>query len=236
MVLVRHTLLAAAVGACVVAGCGSAGSDHSSSGAASAAVTTKPAQQSPALKGDSTLNRIADHARVEGNAAAPLWVVEVSDFQCPFCREWHEQSYQAIKSQYVDAGKIRFAYINMPLSIHKNAWPAAEAAMCAAAQDKFWPMHDSLFATQSHWENDADPRSYLDSLAAVVGVAHDAYTACVTQHQMRPLIQADMDRATESGVVSTPTFLIGTAKIAGAQPLDQLRAVIDAQLAKAGAR
>jgi protein-disulfide isomerase len=236
MLLVRQTVLAVAVGACVVGGCGSTGSGHSSSEAASAAVTAKPAQQRPAPKGDSTLNRVADQARVQGSATAALWVVEVSDFQCPFCRQWHEQSYQAIKSQYVDPGKIRFAYINMPLSIHKNAWPAAEAAMCAASQDKFWPMHDSLFATQTHWENDADPRPYLDSLAAEVGVAHDAYAACVTQHVMRPLIQADMDRATESGVVSTPTFLIGTAKVLGAQPLDQLRSVIDAQLAKARAR
>lgn len=236
MLFVRYTVLAVAVGAYLVAGCGSSGSGRSSTESASAAVTTKPAQQSSSLKGDSTLNRIADHARVQGNAAAPLWVVEVSDFQCPFCREWQEESYQAIKSQYVDSGKIRFAYINMPLSIHKNAWPAAEAAMCAAAQDKFWPMHDSLFATQTHWENDADPHPYLDSLAAEVGVAHDAYSTCVTQHQMRPLIQADVDRATESGVQSTPTFLIGTEKILGAQPLDRLRSVIDAQLAKAGAR
>ena len=115
MLLVRQTVLAVAVGACVVGGCGSTGSGHSSSEAASAAVTAKPAQQRPAPKGDSTLNRVADHARVQGSATAALWVVEVSDFQCPFCRQWHEQSYQAIKSQYVDPGKIRFAYINMPL-------------------------------------------------------------------------------------------------------------------------
>lgn len=230
--LVRLTLLAALV---ALASCGSTGTDRPTA-QASTATPAPPPKQAQASKGDSTLNRVADHARVEGSATASLWVVEVSDFQCPFCREWHQQSYQAIKSEYVDTGKIRFAYINMPLSIHRNAWPAAEAAMCAAAQDKFWPMHDSLFATQSHWENEADPRPYLDSLAATVGVERGAYSACVSQHLMRPLIQADMDRATESGVTSTPTFLIGTQKIRGAQPLDQLRAVIDAQLAKAQSR
>lgn len=236
MVLVRLTLVAAAVGASAAAACGSSG-DHrasSSSATASAAIAYQPRGQ--AANVDTALNRAADHARIQGSPTAPLWVVEVSDFQCPFCREWHAQSYAAIKAQYIDTGKIRFAYINMPLSIHKNALAAAEAAMCTAAQNKFWPMHDSLFATQAHWENDANPHPYLDSLAADVGVAQGAYTTCVTQHQMRSLIQADMDRATESGVTATPTFIIGTTKIAGAQPLDQFRATIDAQLAKVKAQ
>ncbi len=236
MGLVRLTALATLVAACVVAGCGSSGSDRSSSVAASAAVAAQPPKSEPATKGDTALDRAADHARVQGNASAPLWVVEISDFQCPFCREWHDQSYAAIKSQYIDTGKIRFAYINYALSFPKNAWPAAEAAMCAAAEGKFWPMHDSLFASQPRWENAANPQPTLDSIAASVGVSRDAYTTCVTQHQMRALIQADVDRANESGVTATPTFIIGTAKITGAQPLDQFRAVVDAQLAKVTAQ
>jgi len=108
--------------------------------------------------------------------------------------------------------------------------------MCAAAQGKFWPMHDSLFASQSRWENAANPQPTLDSIAASLGVSHDAYTTCVSQHQMRALIQADVDRANESGVTATPTFIIGTAKITGAQPLDQFRSVVDAQLAKVKAQ
>src|SRR5919205_3448630 len=93
---------------------------------------------------DTTLNRIADHARVQGSDNAKLWVVEVSDFQCPYCKRWHAETYPAIKRDYVDAGKVRLAYVNFPLTGHKNAWPAAEAAMCAALQGKFWELHDSL--------------------------------------------------------------------------------------------
>ena len=234
MDLVKASALAAALAVCVSVGCGSSSSDRATPVSASAAVASRPT--TPAPKGDTALDRVADHARVEGSPTAPLRVIEISDFQCPFCREWHDQSYQAIKSEYVDTGKIRFAYINFPLSIHKNAWPAAEAAMCAAAQGKFWPMHDSLFASQPRWENLANPQPTLDSLAMGVGVSQDAYTKCVMQHQMRALIQGDMDRADESGVQATPTFIIGTAKISGAQPLDQFRAVIDAQLAKVKAQ
>ena len=235
MGLVRVTALATLIIAYAVAGCGSSAGDRSSASASVAAAAQPPAAE-PATQTDSALNRAADHARVQGSANAPLWVVEISDFQCPFCRAWHAESYAAIKSQYIDTGKIRFAYINYPLSIHKNAWPAAEAAMCAAAQGKFWPMHDALFALQSRWENAANPQPALDSIAASVGVSHDAYTTCVTQHQMRALIQADVDRANESGVTATPTFIVGTAKITGDQPLDQFRAVVDAQLAKVKAQ
>src|SRR5690242_2434534 len=116
MGLVRVTALATLVAACAVAGCGSSSSNRSSY--ASAAVAAQPPSSEPATKGDTALDRAADHARVQGSANAPLWVVEISDFQCPFCREWHDQSFQAIKSQYIDTGKIRFAYINYPLSIH----------------------------------------------------------------------------------------------------------------------
>ena len=102
---------------------------------------------------DTAMLRRADRARTMGNPAATVWVVEVSDFQCPYCRAWHDSSYAAIKKQYVDAGKVRLAYINFPLAMHKNALPAAQVAMCSAAQDKFWPMQDALFDSQAAWEH-----------------------------------------------------------------------------------
>lgn len=225
------TLLAALGAALASAACGAADS-HASRPAATSAGALATASTTPASDADTALNRVADRARVQGSDSAPLWVVEISDFQCPFCREWHDQSYAAIKKEYIDTGKIRFAYINFPLSIHRNAWPAAEAAMCAAAQNKFWPMHDSLFAAQDRWAAAPDPRPVLDSLALHVGVDSAAFTRCVTQDAMRDLIQADIDRATQSGVNSTPTFIIGTQMIEGAKPTDVFRSAIDAALKK----
>lgn len=186
--------------------------------------------------GDTTVERRADHGRIEGSASAPLWVVEVSDFQCPFCKRWHEETYPAIKREYVDAGKVRLAYINFPLSGHRNAWPAAEAAMCASAQGKFWPMHDALFATQERWEELANPGALFGSLATQVGVDTAAYRACVTRHETRAMIQADIDRAVEAGVNSTPSFLIGGTMVRGAQPPAVFRSVIDSALAAAATK
>src|SRR5688500_17464643 len=93
----------------------------------------------------------ADLARIQGSPTAPVWVIEVSDFQCPYCKQWHEQTYPKLRDEFVRTGKVRLAYINFPLAQHGNAQPAAEAAMCAGAQGKFWEMHDALFTNQAKW-------------------------------------------------------------------------------------
>jgi protein-disulfide isomerase len=226
--LLTLTLVAGA--AATIAAC--RGSNGARSTEARASTLATDSLRTPTT-GDTALIRQADHARIEGSATAPLWVVEVSDFQCPYCRQWHEATYPVIKKEYVDTGKIRLAYINFPLPGHQNAWPAAEAAMCAATQGKFWEMHDALFATQTEWERSGTPAAIFDSLATKVGVNLDPYHDCISKHAMRPLIQADVERATESGVNSTPTFLIGNTMIQGAQPASVFRETIDSALAKA---
>lgn len=213
-------MIAAIAAFAVVLAC----SKSSSASSSAASAGTSP---------DSALARRADQGRILGRATAPVWLVEVSDFQCPYCKQWHDQSYGEIKRAYVDSGKVRLAYVNFPLSIHRNAMPAAETAMCAAAQDKFWPMHDALFATQALWEKLAAPQPMFDSLASAAGVDMPAFHGCVSAHLMKPTIDADIDRATRAGVESTPTFLIGGTMVTGAQPLAIFRQVIDSALAHA---
>lgn len=195
-----------------------------------AAATRGTAQISAA---DSAMLKRADHARIEGSPTATVWLIEMSDFQCPFCRRWHEDTYPAIKRDYVDAGKIRIAYVNLPLSMHKNALNAARAAMCAAAQDRFWPMHDQLFQAQASWESLADPTAVFDTLAKRSGVDVTAMHACLASHVMDKLITADAERAHAAGASSTPTFMVpGQPQlIAGAEPLPLFRQALDAALA-----
>jgi protein-disulfide isomerase len=176
----------------------------------------------------------ADLARIAGNPAAKLWVVVVSDFQCPYCKQWHDDAYETFRRDYVETGKVRFAYINYPLNSHQNAWPAAQTAMCAAAQDKFWPMHEALFATQQQWEILSPPTPFLDSLARSLNLDMKRFTDCVSSGKMRGLIQADHDRALAAGATSTPTFIIGGKLVVGAIPLAEMRAAVDSALAQAG--
>ena len=192
------------------------------------AETTAVASRAPT---DSNITR-ADLARIQGSSTAPLWVIEVSDFQCPYCKQWHDQTYPQFLDQYVKTGKVRLAYVNFPLGIHAHAFPAAEAAMCAGAQNKFWPMHDGLFATQTRWENLPSPAPVFDSLAQSTGVDMKRWRDCVSSGKMRPLIEADHDRAQRAGASATPSFMIGDKLLAGAMPLDELQKAIDSAMVK----
>ena len=175
---------------------------------------------------DSNITR-ADLARIQGSAAAPVWVIEVSDFQCPYCKQWHDQTYAALRDQYVKTGRVRLAYVNFPLGSHIHAWPAAESAMCAGAQGKFWQMHDGLFDTQNRWESSGSPTAVFDSLAQSNGLDMGRWRDCVKSGVMKPLIEADHDRASTAGAVATPTFMIGDKILTGAQPIEELRKAID---------
>ena len=180
-----------------------------------------------------SLTAMADRARIRGAATAPVWLVEISDFQCPFCKQWHDETFAKIDQEYVKTGKVRMAYLNYPLTrIHKNAQLAAEAAMCAGAQGKFWELHNSLFATQTRWADAKTPIVVFDSLAKAAGVDLKRWDQCVTSHATAKLIELDRDRSTKAGVESTPTFFVGDRALAGAYPVDTFRVAIDQALAK----
>jgi protein-disulfide isomerase len=185
----------------------------------------------PASTPDTLVAR-ADAARIQGSPTAPVWVVEVSDFQCPFCKTWHDSVYRALRREFVTPGTVRLAYINYPLSNHANALPAAEAAMCAGAQDKFWEMHDGLFDTQDAWAHMPNAASVFDSVARVKGVDVAAMRRCIESGSTRALILADAERAQASGVQATPSFIIGGDVIVrGAEPIETFRRAIGQKLA-----
>lgn len=190
---------------------------------------------------DTAFLRLADQGRVEGSASAPVWMIIASDFQCPYCRIWHDSTYATLVRDYVQPGKVRLAYINFPLPMHPNAVPAAEAAMCASAQGKFWEMHSALFVAQETWSSQSDARPTFEGLAQKVGVDVPAWKRCMDAHTTMPLVQVDVERTRQSGVKSTPSFMILRGNtvvkaIAGAQPTADFRAALDEALAAAGTR
>ena len=173
----------------------------------------------------------ADSARIKGNTAASLWIVEISDFQCPYCRQWHDSTYGPLMRAYVETGKARFAYLNLPLPNHANAVPAAEAAMCAGLQGRFWEMHDALFENQSRWSASSNPWPVFEELAGAHTIDASALRACADSDVVLPLVQADASRAMNAGVQSTPTFLVGPVLLEGAYPFDAMKQVVDSLLA-----
>jgi len=219
----------------VAAGCSRPGattdkpSTTPAAGAAAGASTTIKTTGTPPRD---SISDAADKGRIMGDSSAKVWLIVASDFQCPFCKQWEDASFKGIVKDYVTTGRVRLAFLNMPLSIHPNALPAAEAAMCAAVQNKFWPMHDTLFASQAAWEVLPDPRPKLDSMTKALGVDMPSWRSCMAQHATLALIDADRDRARQAGVNSTPTFFVGSQILAGADA--NVRGALDSALKTSG--
>ena len=112
-------------------------------------------------------------ARTKGRPDAPVTIYEMSDFQCPYCRDFTLQTMPSLEREYIKSGKVRLTFINLPLTgMHRNAMAAAELAMCAARQGKFWLVHDRLFQRQPQWAELKDPNPYLLALADSAGANH----------------------------------------------------------------
>jgi protein-disulfide isomerase len=175
--------------------------------------------------------------RSKGSATAPIRVVEMSDFQCPWCRKFTVESADSLDREYVQTGKVRWIFINFPLTqIHPNAAAAAEMAMCAARRGKFWPMHDLLFRNQERWAPLQAPESYLLTLADSLRIPRDSILPCLREGQTRDLVQRDANTAARIGAQSTPTFLIEGILVGGAYPAEVFRHIIDSIYAERTAR
>jgi protein-disulfide isomerase len=200
--------------------------------AACSSSDSKPSQtdsaQPSASEPDSTVVARADRARITGDSTAPVWVVIVSDFQCPSCKFWHDQTFEAFKREFVQSGKVRLAYLHFPLPQHQHAQGTAELSMCAGAQGKFWEMHDAIFDAQKEWSQLPPQTTYFRSLAARTGLDTVAVARCVDSRMMQPIVDADRDKARAAVVGATPTFLIGnTERLEGAAPIEAFRAAIE---------
>ena len=159
-----------------------------------------------------------------GPADAPITIVEFSDFQCPFCRRFQQDTYKNLLNAY--PGKIRFVYRNLPLtSIHPDAFAAAVASRCANEQNAFWPYHDKLFSS------DQLGQAVYIQYATDLGLDETAFKECLASDRNNAFIQSDSDFATQLGISSTPTFFVNGLAIVGAQPIEVFKQVIDKELA-----
>jgi protein-disulfide isomerase len=169
----------------------------------------------------------------KGDPEAGLVVVEISDFQCPFCQRHSLETQPTLDDAYVDTGGILWAFKHLPLPIHPQAVDAAVAAECAGDQGAFWPMHDLLFATVDRWAVETSG-SILTELASELGLDAAGFSACLESRAALERVLSDSSDL--SGIVaSTPTFIIlqdGRARvIEGAQPLADFQAFFNEVLA-----
>jgi protein-disulfide isomerase len=163
---------------------------------------TSPPRSAPTRAMPPTPVPLAD-SPILGRADAPLAIIEFSDYECPFCAQFHSKTFPLIRASHIDSGKALFALRHLPLERHRFALEAAKAAECAFRQGRFWPFHEELFRLPLA----LDPLS-LRSKAAAVGVESAAFESCWTS-DIQGRIERDIELAREIGVRSTPSFLIG---------------------------
>lgn len=162
---------------------------------------------------------------VKGNPNAKVTIVEFSDYECPFCSRVEPTIAQLLKDYPND---VRVAFINNPLPFHKNAMPAAKAAVAAFKQGKAWEMHDALFANQK-----ALTPEFFKAKAAELGLDAARFEADMNSPETQQFIDKGMNDGKPHGVSGTPSFLINGRLLVGAQPVDAFKKVIDEEIARA---
>ncbi len=198
-------------------------------------IAPQPVQQPAQPSAPQIIKVSLDDDPFKGNADAPVTIIEFSDFQCPFCLRFYEQTLPAIIENYVDTGKVKFVYRDLPLdSIHPNARPVHIAAECADEQGKFWGYHDMLFDNQSEWGRlpAADLQSTLTQYASDLGLESASFEACLESDAIADEVNKDALDAARYGATGTPAFFIGNEKdgfvrITGAQPFSAFQLQID---------
>lgn len=162
-----------------------------------------------------------------GNPEAPVTLVEFSDFQCPFCARYANDTFPQIKREYVDTGKVRVVFKHFPLPFHNFAQKAAEAAECAKEQGKFWEYKEKLFQNQSALGED-----YLKKYAQDLGLGAQRFNDCLDSGKFEKKVKEDLKEGEDAGVTGTPTFFINGEKLVGAQPFSEFQTVIEKKLSK----
>jgi protein-disulfide isomerase len=169
-----------------------------------------------------------------GDARAPLTIVEFSDYQCPFCAQFQIETFQELRRDFVETGKVRFVIRDLPLARHSDSLQAAEAARCAGDQGKFWEMRDALVA---HYQ-DLKEASLL-VYARQLGLDTARFQQCVESNKFLSEIRQDQADARAAGIAATPSFVVGkSAKgqvdgilLVGAMPYSRFSDQINRELA-----
>jgi protein-disulfide isomerase len=166
-----------------------------------------------------------DNHPILGPVDAPITLVEFSDYECPFCKKWYQETWSKLQAAY--PGKIRLVYRDFPLySIHQEAEPAAIAADCAGEQNKYWEFHNLLFGGNSPFGTDT-----YQNYAAQIGLDTAQFTQCVSTEKYKYQVSSDYEFASNLGVNSTPTFFMNGIPLVGAQPFEVFKQLIDKELA-----
>jgi len=197
----------------------------------------QPAAAAPQRPADEKVKVDLRGTHVMGRNDAPVTMVEFTDLECPFCRTFHTGTFEQIKRDFIDTGKVRFVSRDFPLDFHANARPAALAVRCAGEQGKFWEMRHGVTVN-----GNALSRDTYFALARDLGLDMQGFGACVGNEKYKAAVDQDIAAAVAAGVSGTPTFVVGPTvpdgvegqRIVGAVPYAVFEGAIRAALGERG--
>ncbi len=174
------------------------------------------------------------HLPALGDKNAKVVVVDFSDFECPFCKQYFDQTFGQIKKDYIDTGKVIYYYRHFPLDFHPAAKPAALASECANEQGKFWEFHDLVFKDQAKitGQTPEGTTQALKNFAASLNLNTSQFNSCLDSAKYKANVDKDQQEGATAGVNGTPTFFINGMSLVGAQPYSAFKTIIDQELAK----
>jgi len=173
---------------------------------------------------------------VLGNKNATIWIVEFTDFQCPFCSRYHTQVFPQLKQNYIETNKIQYTVRDYPLGFHKYAKLAAISTNCAADQNAYWKMRDELFASKG-----VINETLFTELAEKLGLEMNDFSKCIAEDIRAKKVESDLAYGQRLGIQGTPSFFVGrmengklvnAQRIIGAQPYSKFAQVVDKLIKK----
>jgi protein-disulfide isomerase len=158
-------------------------------------------------------------APANGSPNAPVTLVEISDYHCPYCRRHVQQTQPQIYSDYVNTGKVRHVFLHYPIDqLHPDAYKSHEAASCAADQGKFWQLHAKLFESPARTEDEIYTR------AQEAGLDVNTLRLCMTSGKYKAAVRESVTKMQQLGVSGTPYFLVGNTP-SGSEPFKASQAI-----------
>lgn len=179
-----------------------------------------------------------EEAPVLGDVNAPVTIVEFSDYQCPFCRQYFEQTYSLIKENYISTGKVKLAFMDFPLNFHEGAVDYARAARCTrelGGDEAYFEMHDKMFKEQTIIEGGivSGTVPYVGDEVVKTWAKQIGYdiSECFDSEKYTEEVNADLAYGQSLGVSGTPGFFVNGIKLEGAQPYAVFSQIVDSELA-----
>ena len=182
---------------------------------------------SVSLAADELFTKLPPGAPSLGNTKAKVTMIEFCDFQCPFCATFFKSIYPQIKSEFIDTGKLKVVNVDLAF-LGEESRSAAQAAMCAAGQGKYWEYHDLLFKNRKGKNLGAFSRDNLNHFASNLGLDLKDFENCNSSGNYNKLIEQVGD--INSSIKVTPSFVIGEDLLSGIAPIDMFRTIINRQL------